>query len=418
MRRQLRRLRLDQRLAEVEREAGAEQHQRDAGGDVVDARQRAEHAVQQRQRGAGRRGDEHADPRRAAQVRAAEAGHRRQHQHAFEAEVDAARLLGQAFAQAHEQERHADAQRAADDRGEKGQQDVASCGGALGRRLDVSCASGIARLRRAAGTSPAAFQSTPRSASLARISTKAMPCSTCTEASGRPSRRCSRLPAAPKPPNRIATGMIANGFMARDERDQDAGIAVAGDQRGVRVGVHRRDLDRAGEARAAAAERAGEQDQAVRRQPDELRRAQVAADDAHREAARREREPEAERKARDDAEHEPPMHVGAGDAADLDRLGERSRRRLVERRRIAQRPFDELLEDARSRCRPGAGCEIVSLTPRYWRSAPAIAIQAPPTTMPAMHDHRAADHVARQRHQRTAMPQRRGRRAPPRLRRR
>ena len=59
--------------------------------------------------------------------------------------------------------------------------------------------------------SPAAFQSTPRSASLARISTNAMPCSTCTDASGRPSRRCSRLPAAPKPPNRIATGMIANG---------------------------------------------------------------------------------------------------------------------------------------------------------------------------------------------------------------
>jgi hypothetical protein len=39
--RDLRRLRLDQRLAQVEGQPGAEQHQRDAGGHVVDARQRA-----------------------------------------------------------------------------------------------------------------------------------------------------------------------------------------------------------------------------------------------------------------------------------------------------------------------------------------------------------------------------------------
>ena len=36
------------RLAEEEGEAGAEQHQRDADGDVVDARQRAQQAVEQR----------------------------------------------------------------------------------------------------------------------------------------------------------------------------------------------------------------------------------------------------------------------------------------------------------------------------------------------------------------------------------
>jgi hypothetical protein len=39
--------------------------------------------------------------------------------------------------------------------------------------------------------------------------------------------------------------------LARDEGDQDAGVAVAGDQRCVGVGVHRRDLDRTGQARAA-----------------------------------------------------------------------------------------------------------------------------------------------------------------------
>ena len=45
--------------------------------------------------------------------------------------------------------------------------------------------------------------------------------------------------------------MIASGLCARDERDQDAGVAVAGDQRGVGAAVHRRDLDHAGQARAA-----------------------------------------------------------------------------------------------------------------------------------------------------------------------
>ena len=40
----------------------------------------------------------------------------------------------------------------------------------------------------------------------------AKPCRTSTEASGKSSRRCSKLPAEPKPPNRMATGMIAQGL--------------------------------------------------------------------------------------------------------------------------------------------------------------------------------------------------------------
>ena len=56
-----------------------------------------------------------------------------------------------------------------------------------------------------------AFQSMSRNASLARINTNAMPCSSSIEASGRPNRRCSKLPAAPNPPKRIATGITASG---------------------------------------------------------------------------------------------------------------------------------------------------------------------------------------------------------------
>ncbi len=64
-----RRLRLDVGLAEEEREAGAEQHQPDADGDVVDARQVADQAVQQAEQQARAAGGQHAEPRAAAHVR-------------------------------------------------------------------------------------------------------------------------------------------------------------------------------------------------------------------------------------------------------------------------------------------------------------------------------------------------------------
>ena len=48
----MRRLGLDQRLAEVEGEADAEEHQRDADGDVVDPRQAADRRMHRRRAGA------------------------------------------------------------------------------------------------------------------------------------------------------------------------------------------------------------------------------------------------------------------------------------------------------------------------------------------------------------------------------
>ena len=90
-RRQVWRRRLDQRLAEIERKPDAEQHQRDADGDVVDARQPADAGMQRAQHRAGDAGGEHAEPGRAGEVGDAVAAHRAHHQRAFEAEIDAAR---------------------------------------------------------------------------------------------------------------------------------------------------------------------------------------------------------------------------------------------------------------------------------------------------------------------------------------
>ena len=47
--------------------------------------------------------------------------------------------------------------------------------------------------------------------------------------------------------------------------------------------------------------------------------------------------------AGDDAEHQAPMHVRAGDGADHVGVADRPGRRLVEARRIAQRPLDEMV---------------------------------------------------------------------------
>ena len=86
------------------------------------------------------------------------------------------------------------------------------------------------------------------------------------------------------PPRRTRHGDDGERVLARDEGDEDAGVAVAGDERRVRAAVHRRDLDHAGEPRRRAAERAGEDHEPLDGQAGQPRRARVAADDAQREA--------------------------------------------------------------------------------------------------------------------------------------
>src|SRR5450432_1433857 len=66
--------------------------------------------------------------------------------------------------------------------------------------------------------------------------------------------------------------------LASDERDQNSRVAIARDQRGIGVGVDRRDLDRASQAGTGAAGRAREQNEPAGRQADKLGRARIAAD--------------------------------------------------------------------------------------------------------------------------------------------
>ncbi|GCC45770.1 hypothetical protein chiPu_0029690, partial [Chiloscyllium punctatum] len=113
-RRQPCRGRLDQWLAEEERESGAEQHQRDADRDVVDARQRADPGMQRAEQRAGDAGREHAEPWRAGEIGDAIGAQRAHHQRALETEIDAAGSLGDALAEADEQKRRRDADGAAE----------------------------------------------------------------------------------------------------------------------------------------------------------------------------------------------------------------------------------------------------------------------------------------------------------------
>ncbi len=84
---------------------------------------------------------------------------------------------------------------------------------------------------------------------------KIMPCSTSTVASGRSMRRWISPPQAPMPPSRMATGMMASGLMAGQEGDEDAGVAIAGRQRGIGAALHGGDLDHAGQSGKAAGQR-------------------------------------------------------------------------------------------------------------------------------------------------------------------
>ena len=77
--------------------------------------------------------------------------------------------------------------------------------------------------RRLPRLAPWTNQRFPSNVSDNKIDRNSIPCSTLTVASGRSSRRCNKPPLAPMPPSRIATGMMAIGFCARDERDQHAG---------------------------------------------------------------------------------------------------------------------------------------------------------------------------------------------------
>src|SRR6516162_810563 len=147
--------------------------------------------MQRAEQRTGEAGGEHAEPRRAEEIGNAIGAHRAHHQRAFEAEIDAARTLGDAFAETDEEKRRGDADGAAEHGERHGPEPDRRV-----RHQDFPFKKPIR----------------PYIASLASTNTKMMPCSTSTEASGSPRRRCNRPPEALMPPSRIATGMIASGF--------------------------------------------------------------------------------------------------------------------------------------------------------------------------------------------------------------
>ena len=72
-----------------------------------------------------------------------------------------------------------------------------------------------------------------------------MPCSTLTVASGRVEDALQQAAAGADAAEQERDRHDRQRVLAREERDQDARVAVAGDQRGVGGAVNGRDLDRA-----------------------------------------------------------------------------------------------------------------------------------------------------------------------------
>ena len=134
-------------------------------------------------------------------------------------------------------------------------------------------------------------------------------------------------------------------IMARQERDENAGEAIAGRQRGVGAALDRRHFEEAGEPGAAAGDHRAADDQLADRQALRERGAEIAARHPRREAEGRARHQDIERDGEHDADGEAPMHVGAGDFADHIGVADRLGRGLVGVARVAQHAFDEEVHD-------------------------------------------------------------------------
>src|SRR3954471_24802659 len=105
-------------------------------------------------------------------------------------------------------------------------------------------------------------------------------------------------------------------ILPRQEGDENPCEAVARGEVGVGAPLHGGDLDHAGKARGAAGEEADGQDQLADIEADDLRSADVAAGNTRGEAEHGVIDQDIGGDRGDQAEHETPMHVGAGDRSD------------------------------------------------------------------------------------------------------
>ena len=188
----------------------------------------------------------------------------------------------------------------------------------------------------------------PYSASLARTKTKMIPCSTSTEASGRPSRRCNSAAAGADAAEQDRDGNDRQRILPRQEGNKDAGETVAGGEIGVGAALHGGDLDHARKAGRAAREKADRQDQFADAEAHDLRRADVAAGNPRGEAEHGVIDQDVGRERGDHAEHQSPMHVGAGNAADHVGCADLAGRRLVEAGGVAHHALDQMVEDRKA----------------------------------------------------------------------
>ena len=106
----------------------------------------------------------------------------------------------------------------------------------------------------------------PYSVSPARISMNAMPCSTSTVASGRSQSTLQQAAARCDTAHEQRDRRDRDRIVARDERHQDAGVAIPRDERCIGAAVHGGDFRHAGQAGRRPAEEAAHQHERDRRQ--------------------------------------------------------------------------------------------------------------------------------------------------------
>src|SRR6267142_3887723 len=134
-------------------------------------------------------------------------------------------------------------------------------------------------------------------------------------------------------------------IVPRQEGDEDAGEAVTGREVGVGAALNGSDLDHAGQPGGAACKKTNGQDQFADAESDDFGSTDVATRDPRREAEHGVIDQDVGGKRCDQAEHQPPMHIGAWNAADHVGGADFAGRRLVEAGRIAHRALDQMVED-------------------------------------------------------------------------
>jgi hypothetical protein len=131
--------------------------------------------------------------------------------------------------------------------------------------------------------------------------------------------------------------------VARQKGNQDAGVTIAGDQRGIRSAVHGGDLDGSGDPRRRTAEHARQDDHVRHSHPGQPRGAWIAADDGRGESEDGALHQDVGNDAGRNPNDQPVVDVQAGDGADHIDLTDVPRGWLVQTLRIAQRSLDEVI---------------------------------------------------------------------------